>query len=361
MSGSNKHYLPRFFQGYFFNRANFRGERITSYKKIDYGELYISIPEQREIIKEEITSRFACANKKYKEILQISPPKGEKNNNNFRYTGSYDEIFSDEVDSLITHNEAEEIEILKNIEKCSNNPEKENLLTIEHKKQIYNMIKNFYFRNKTIKNIIDYTVWHLIDNCHLRNEEHREVLESLMIENAESKGAENGFSWSKYYTNFVIKKVINNDFHENFEYEYFKFVKIEEENLILTENVVFTLDKENNIKTIYPYDFEKIETFIFLLNKEEAFIISKHVITIDKLSGIITNSILCEKSCEFILSEKIIKFNKNDRYMEIKEDFKGIIEDSCVDLLNEYEGYKIKGYSKENSIREMINNFKKIM
>ena len=109
MSGPNKHYLPRFFQGYFFNRDNLRGEKIKSYKKIDYGELYISIPHKREIIKENEPQRFSCLNKKYKEILLIAPPKGEKNNNNFRYTGSYNEIFSNEVDKLITENEKEEI------------------------------------------------------------------------------------------------------------------------------------------------------------------------------------------------------------------------------------------------------------
>ena len=42
MSGPNKHYLPRFFQGYFFKIDNFRGEKITSYKKIDYVDLYFN-------------------------------------------------------------------------------------------------------------------------------------------------------------------------------------------------------------------------------------------------------------------------------------------------------------------------------
>lgn len=361
MSGPNKHYLPRFFQGYFFNRSNLRGEKITSYKRIDYGELYISIHKQRELVNEEETPRLPCLNKKYKEILLISPPGGEKNNNNFRYTGSYNEFFSNEVDSLISNSEKEELEILKNIEKCSISREREKLLTLDNKKQIYNMIKNFYFRNKIIKNIIDYTVWNMIDNYGLIEEEHREVIENLMIENISSKGEENGFSWSKYYANSIIKKVINSNFHEKFEYKYFKFIKIEEENLILTENVVFTLDKKNDIKIIYPYDFEKIETFIFLLNKEEAFIISKKVININKLSGKITNTLLYENSCEFILSEKMININNNDKYMTIRKDFEDIIKDACKDLLNEYEGYKNIGYSKENSIKEIINNLKKIM
>lgn len=361
MSGPNKHYLPRFFQGYFFNRDNLRGEKIKSYKKIDYGELYISIPHKREIIKENEPQRFSCLNKKYKEILLIAPPKGEKNNNNFRYTGSYNEIFSNEVDKLITENEKEEIEVLKNIEKCSNSNERDNLLTLEHKEQIYNMIKSFYFRNKIIKNIIDYVIWNMIDNYGLKKEEHRNVIESLMIENIDSKGTENGFSWSKYYANSIIKKVINSNFHEAFNYIYFKFIKIKEENLILIENVVFTLDEENNIKMIHPYDFEKIETFIFLLNKEEVFIISKKEISIDELSGKDTNIFLYNNSCEFILSEKKIKFNNDDRYIEISEDFESIIKESCVDLLNEYEGYKEKGYSKEDSIKNIINNLKRIM
>lgn len=358
MSGSNKHYLPRFFQGYFFNPENLRGLNIKSYKKIDYGELYISVAKKRELIKENEVQRFSCLNKKYNDILINSPPKGNKNNNNFRYTGSYNEFFAENTDLVVTKKEYEELKILQNIENNLINC-KGYSLSCSEKKNIYDMLRNFYFRNKIVKNTIEYIVWDIIDNSEFKKESNKNILATLMIENFESKNKVNGFSGSKYYFNYIAKKIMENGLNNNFEYIHVKIIKVEDENLILTENVIYSMNESGIISLISLLDFEDAETLAFLLNKNNILLMSKKSIILDKVSGIIINDFLCRNSTEFILSEKEILNFPSTSDIRINKNFYDKIECMCFLLLTEHDGYIKSGLSEKQSLNKVINDLEK--
>lgn len=358
MSGKNKHYLPRFFQGYFFNRDTIIFENNNSYIKKDYSFLFLSIPENS--LEEELLrkcylveqARESYTNKPYKDI--IKDPK-----RNFINTGSYSQLFTDETDMKIDKSEkGKERKALREIENSLQN--KKLLFKDKNKVNIFfDACVLLFFRNKTIKNKIDYIIYDILK--HEDNENNKNILMNIGIGNSHSYNNADGLSLSK----LILDKIINEkliSLNKKNDFKFAQIVNVENELLVLTEKVIFTLDNNNNnnIKEIEGYDFNDLDKICFLVNESFVLILTKDEEKINKIDGKKVNKEIIKLSEEFILSRKKIIPYLEERYLELDSENYIVIKEICNEILKMAREKREQHLTEKEILQELLLIFKEV-
>lgn len=306
MTGKNRHYIPRFYQGYFLYPEHYE----KSYTKKDY-HYYLSL--------------------KYKGIMNKKIVHSEEHYKHLKNKGvKYFQHSGQEFFGLDSENE----KILKNIEKIEKNNldnlnkylEKNKNIKIIFEKLAYNFLNNFIVtlncRSTTIINNLRIIAEKIINDLLNNNLQHPDKNKKITIQeknnikkylrniflNDKSKINNEKYNFFKKTYNLQVKHILSKKNDYNFKYCF--VVKLKEEipltditslsfkneefNLIEgnidSDNLIFLLNKKTllyykNDNYYWKIPFEKIRDYI-LLKSREFIIYNKELsnATIEKIS-----------------------------------------------------------------------------
>jgi len=248
MSGANRHYLPRFFQGYFLSPLSLK---YQSYKKKNF-EYYLSSIKTGE------------RNRK------INHNVGDKKGSYFENSGQ--ELFGINLinEKGLSKIEKEEIEILISLNEHINNKSYDDLILNNF---LNKFVKNLYIRSITDMSQLRFTYKSFIEENIIslkknffndisleKEEEVKKILEEIFVKDTSTYGNEKSN---------LIKYIYNNFMEENYEInpklKDFKYCEVinTESDIPLSDIVIFT--KVESFKIIE--DVNNVDDLWFVLNK----------------------------------------------------------------------------------------------
>lgn len=330
MTGKNRHYIPRFYQGYFLSCT----DPSISYKKKEF-HYYLSL-----IMKGD----------RNEEI------KHTKGKDYFEKSGQEDFGLNLKNDQIITRLENIEIKHLKQIHDWLFN-ENKSIANYDYNLFFEKFILSLYIRSITSKNKLRLVMNTMIENLLTGSSKYnklKEKLDKVCLKDSSTKYNEKT-NFCKQWYNIMVEmnlEILNKKDFFNFSYCKVIHSKF---NIPLTDIILLNV-KENSISIVE--DIENCDNLIFLLNKNTLIYYAKNDMILEENLLKNLDIFLISNAKDFVITEEKIdnKILKNMEKFEIRYDeFYCDLEKFIEDIILIYI---LEGINKntDKKILELIEN-----